>query len=248
MEEQLLNQMPAPASQAKTFISVSDLFSKSFDLYKKKAITIILLLLFNFLILAAFIPLGIIFAIVAWLTGGFTGSGIVFGLALTIAIFILAAIGIAAAIIISLWSGLAMMFVLKEGSSNIGAKDALRLAWPKIASYFWVSILVGLVNLAGFILLIIPGVIFSIWFGFSLWAFASEGLKGKKALARSKQLVSGNWWGVFGRFLLFGILAAIVSSIPSVGQIINFIFVTPFSIIYGYLMYESLKELRVQPA
>ncbi len=69
-----------------------------------------------------------------------------------------------------------------------------------------IAILVGLIQLGGFVLLIVPGVIFSIWFAFSLYLVILEKAKIKESLSRSRGLVRGRWWGVFARVLAPSIL------------------------------------------
>ena len=102
----------------------------------------------------------------------------------------------------------------------------------------------GLAVLGGFILFIIPGIIFAIWFCMSQYVFISEGIVGKKVLSRSKQLVSGNWWGVLGRSFIAGLIMMVIFWVPFIGSIVNSFFTAPFFVIYVYLMYEDLKRLK----
>lgn len=48
------------------------------------------------------------------------------------------------------------------------------------------------------LLLIVPGVIFAVYYTFSTTAVALSGLSGMTALRHSKTLVAGRWWRVFG--------------------------------------------------
>ncbi len=111
-------------------------------------------------------------------------------------------------------------------------------------SYLWVSFLSGLAILGGFILFIVPGIIFSIWFAFSSYILISEGQKGRRALSESKELAKSYWWAIFGRFILLTLLIAVISWSPIVGDIVSLFFGVPFATIYAYLMYEDLKRIK----
>jgi hypothetical protein len=65
-------------------------------------------------------------------------------------------------------------------------KDSMSLMLPVI----WVSILTSLAVMGGFILLIIPGIIFAIWFSFGFYATVLDGKRGADALKYSKSLLS----------------------------------------------------------
>ena len=78
---------------------------------------------------------------------------------------------------------------------------------------------------------------------------STEGLvRGMEALKRSKELVAGNWWAVFNRFLALGIILLIIAVVtgwaPLIGSLVNLFFIMPFSLIYGYLLYEDLKRVK----
>jgi len=130
----------------------------------------------------------------------------------------------AASIIFALWAAAAMtknLKALSENQAGFNWREALvttsRFIWPII----YTSILVMLVVLGGTILLIIPGVIFSIWFVFSYYTVIFEDKKGREALKASRALVAGRWWGILWRLIVpgifFGLLAAILSYAVATG-------------------------------
>lgn len=116
-------------------------------------------------------------------------------------------------IIISLWGTASLCFAIDRRKEKIGIKKSLKMGWKKLLPYCWVSLLVGLYLMVGAFLLIIPGIIFFIWYAFANYAVISENMKGKKALQRSKELVQERWWGVFERMLLIIFIAALSSII-----------------------------------
>ncbi len=86
------------------------------------------------------------------------------------------------------------------------------LAWARKSGLglIWVFILTVLVSMGGFVLLIIPGIIVSIMIYFSQYVYVREGVHGLGALLRSRELVKGNWGGVFGRLFMLGLLAFLI--------------------------------------
>ena len=74
-----------------------------------------------------------------------------------------------------------------------------------VLPFLWVTILSGLAVAGGFILLVVPAVIFTIWYRFAAYHCVVDGLRGTAALRASKRLVSGRFWEVLVRVLVSGI-------------------------------------------
>jgi len=89
------------------------------------------------------------------------------------------------------------------GHTSESATFTQGFSWAKTHfwSLLWLSALTGAIIWGGFILLIIPGIIISIYIVLSQMALVLEGKTGLSALLRSRELVYGNWWPVFGRIL-----------------------------------------------
>jgi len=87
---------------------------------------------------------------------------------------------------------------------KVDVRESMMVGVHKLFSFIWLVILITLVNLAGFILFIIPAIIFDVWFAFATNAFVVDGIKGRGALAASRALVVGRWWGVLARLVLPG--------------------------------------------
>jgi len=153
-------------------------------------------------------------------------------------------------IIIQIWASVSLLYAIKEREEKIGIKEAFAKGWHKIISYFWISLLAGCIILVGFLLFIIPGIIFAVWFGLAVYVLVVEGLTGTKALSRSKQLVSGYWWPVFGRVLVILAISFVLNlissalNIPSIVYSIISLFSAPFFLTYYFLIYEDLKKLK----
>lgn len=80
---------------------------------------------------------------------------------------------------------------------EVALGESLKASFEKYFPCLWVSILLTVVIFGGCVLLIIPGIIFGIWFLFSTYALILEDKRGAAALKRSKQLVQKNGWYVF---------------------------------------------------
>jgi len=219
-------------------LPVIELLKKSFDAYLKKAWILIGTMLFSFSGFLAMLPSVVIGFLISYVP--FKNSNFDLNIILCDVLLLLA--GFFLAIILGLWSQTAMLCAVKEDSADF--KKILLMAWPKIGSLFWVSFLAGLVIMGGSILFIIPGIIFSVWFCLSTFVFIAEDLHGTSALKRSKQLVEGYWWPVFGRLAVIGILCMLVSWVRVYGPIINIFFMVPFALVYEYMLYQDLKRVK----
>ncbi len=88
-----------------------------------------------------------------------------------------------------------------------------RIVLPLFATSVIVALVVGL----GFALLIVPGILFWVWFAFYAPIVALENRRYGDAMTRSRQLVSGSWWRVFGILALAGFLVLAAQLAVSLG-------------------------------
>lgn len=112
---------------------------------------------------------------------------------------------------------------------------------------------------AGFVLLIIPGIVLAILFLFSQFVLVEEEYRGLNALMISREYIKGYAWSVFGRLLLLGALLAslvaifevivlvlkidknpVVSIISSISMVGISIFVLSLLV----TMYKNIKDLK----
>jgi hypothetical protein len=92
--------------------------------------------------------------------------------------------------------------------SSVG--EAYRFVLPKIGTLIWASFLVGVIVMIGFVLLIVPGVIFALWFALTTPAIVAENLKASRGMSRSKALASGNLGKIFGTLFIVAVISWIV--------------------------------------
>ena len=176
---------------------------------------------------------------------------------------ILLIVAVIAFIYIGVWSSVAELFAIKDHQENIGFQEAFKRARPYINPFFVTSLLAGLAIMGGFILFIVPGIIFMLWFSQSMFVVINENLTNTKALGKSKAYVKGRLWEVFLKYLLIGIIVygtiAIASLLDagiarSAGKSLeNFSLLSnvfsfalaPLLTIYSYIVYRSLRGEKV---
>lgn len=130
-----------------------------------------------------------------------------------------------------------------------------------IWSYIGLTILTSILILLWSLLLIVPGIIYSVFYSLAVYVFFFEDKKGMAAIRRSKELIKGYWWPVFWRicFLMLIIWGfEIIISTPlsmttessiywrfwySVVQLLNFL-IAPISLLYSYQIYQDLVKIK----
>lgn len=177
-------------------------------------------------------------------------------------------------LLIYLWTILSLVIAVRDWKEKIGIIESFKKSQDKIFDFFVVGILTSLVTLLGFLLLIIPGIVFWVYLSLVSFVLVCENAKGRAVLKRSWRLVKGHWWEIFAKLLVLMIAMFVVSWILSLGlSIISLIFaplkwllpalyeavsepaglvlksipsliVFPFSLIYTYLIYGDLKRIK----
>ncbi|HDZ54809.1 MAG TPA: hypothetical protein ENI19_01000 [Candidatus Nealsonbacteria bacterium] len=248
IENQQFSSLP-PQPEISSLPGIGDLFSRTWQIYKER-----IWVFLGIMILPVFINLGI-----ALFSGGlFISVSEPERLSPLLTIWLpVMPIFVLTAIIINLWAPVALLYATKEREEKIRIKESFVRGWHKIISYSWISFLMGIIIFFGFLLFIIPGIIFIIWFSLATYVLVAEDLTGTKALSRSKQLVSGNWWKVFWRFSVITIIAIVISLIINfisrlagipreidIFSVIILLFFVPFAVTYTFLIYEDLRKLK----
>jgi hypothetical protein len=98
-----------------------------------------------------------------------------------------------------------------------GWRQSLGYALRHAHSLLWITFLSSLVAGLGLIACIIPGVYLWVGFAVAVPVLFTEGVRGRRALGRSRTLVRGFWWRAFGvtalGYLLTGILSGVISGL-----------------------------------
>lgn len=144
--------------------------------------------------------------------------------------------------VIGIWSLTTQYYsILKMGSSE---KEVFKLGYKNMWRFLLISLVVGLIVLGGAILLIIPAIIFGIWFSFATLLVLDKNMSIKEALRVSKLMVKNKFWKVLGRYFVFGLfsfaISILLTAIPYVGSLLV-LFMAPLFILPSYLLYRDLS-------
>jgi hypothetical protein len=227
-----------------TIRSTGALFNDAFAFYKSHAKLLIGITIFP----------GALQAIVSYLAPieGQAASGLVSGILLIIALVV--------AVAVSIVSVAALVLATADPMKYRNPIEALEAGGMFFLPMLWVMVLSVLAYMGGFLLLIIPGIIFAVWFAFSYFTLVLEGKRGTDAMKTSKGYVRGRWWPVAGRIfavivvmlavsfiveVLLGMVMPTKSLHNAVSALISSLY-SPFMLVYMYFMYHDLKTTPVE--
>ena len=94
-------------------------------------------------------------------------------------------------------------------------KTSFKKAIKGGASFYWkmllLNLLLGIALMFLSLLLIVPGIIFAVYWSFSIYVIVNDNCSVTESLRRSKNLVESRWWKVFGYSLLMGLIIGLIS-------------------------------------
>jgi hypothetical protein len=170
-------------------------------------------------------------------------------------IFLLAAL-VAAAISVIITAVLQAAILRGAAQATIGdpvdIDASYRWGLRRFGSVLLVSLMVGIVVAVGFILLVVPGIIFLVFFSVSVPALIVEDRRGTDAMRRSWELVKGHFWHVLAvvvvAAIIAGLVGGLISAIGGSNRVVGAIFstigqiiVAPFSALVAILLYLDLR-------
>jgi len=141
-----------------------------------------------------------------------------------------------------LFGVIAMMAIARLVESSVCGQsttwgDALRCALSRWGASVITGLLAGLIVLGMTLLLIVPGIIWSLYYYFFLFVVALRGLSGKAALDYSKSLVQGQWWRVFGYSCIIELFGFVIMMMLSAA-----FFFTPEARIF-YIVSDTVVDI-----
>lgn len=168
--------------------------------------------------------------------------------------WIIFTVAVVISVVFSIFMGIAMIIAVDNRTITI--IEAYQSAKVFFWRYIGLSIVMTAILFIGFLLLIVPGVILSVWFAFSTFVLILERSSIKEALTRSRGYVKGKWWGVFMRLIaiilvyilvmiVFGSLFSMLSLGVNLSSLLNAIvaiILTPVVLAYIYLLYQDVKS------
>jgi len=119
----------------------------------------------------------------------------------------------------TLFTGMIVELVadVQDGRRDATVGQLLRAATPVLGQLILVGIVAGIGEVIGFILIVVPGLIL-----LTIWSVAApvvvlENPGGLRALGRSRELVSGSGWQVFGVIFVLDIVVVAVALVADIG-------------------------------
>jgi hypothetical protein len=150
---------------------------------------------------------------------------------------------------------------IRDGRQDLTATETFSKVWPRVWPLLGASILAGLGVAVGLAFLIVPGLILLTWWALIPPAIVLEDRGVFEAFGRSRELVRGNAWSVFGVLIITylltsvisGVIRAIFRSLPDyaasyLGDVIGGTVVAPFSALAITLLYFRLSGADSPPA
>jgi hypothetical protein len=232
---------------------IGELITAAFDLYGRHWQNLILL------VAVVVVPLSLLQTFVSeqLVRSGWTSEAVVNGrpeITTPVAATLVAS-AVVGLISIVIWTMLLGAITLAAAGTFLGRDldigASYRFGLARFWSIVWVGILMGLAIVAGFILLVIPGLFVLTRLSVAVPSLVVEGRRGGSALSRSWNLVRGHGWHVFGTLVVAWILTGLVRSVltaPFAGWVsqgiasaIASIVTMPFTALVGVMLYLDLR-------
>ena len=154
---------------------------------------------------------------------------------------------------------------VRNGRADLSISETLGRVRPRMNALAIGGILASIGITIGFILLIVPGLILLTWWLLIVPVIVLEGRSATESFGRSRELVRGHGWNVFGLIVLtvvilivagivLGIVLAVVLSFMSddvsqyISSVISNTIFTPFVAAGWTLAYYHLREEQTAPA
>jgi len=149
---------------------------------------------------------------------------------------------------------------VRDGSADLSLGETFAQGRAQLASVAVAAILAGLGIVFGLILLIVPGLVLMTWWAVIIPVVVLENRSAGEAFTRSRELVRGHGWGVFGVIVLMVLLLIGFSLVLNlllspladwlqsfVSQIVSGTLTAPFVAMVLTLLYFRLRQAK-EPA
>ena len=150
---------------------------------------------------------------------------------------------------------------IRDGRADLSLGDTFSRVRPQLGSIVVAGVLAGIGIFFGLLLLIVPGLLLMTWWVLVIPVVALERTPAGAAFGRSRELVRGYGWNVFGVIVLtillllaFEIVLAIVLSPLAewlqsfVSNVVSGTLTTPFIALVWTLLYFRLRQAKSAPA
>ena len=214
-------------------LDTAGVFERIFEIYRQQATLLLPAALLIFLPVACV-------AVLAAVTG-------------SIALFV---VGVVAAVVAQFWfQGIVVEAVrdMLDGRRDFTLEDLLRSVTPVLGALIWAGVMAAIGIGVGFLLFIVPGMIL-----LTLWSLLApvivvERVPATRAFGRSREIVRGNAWRVFGVIVVLFLFQSVVGTLfqglgeglggdvgNGIGQLIANVLLAPLSALAASIIYFQL--------
>lgn len=145
---------------------------------------------------------------------------------------------------------------VRDGRRDSSVGELLSSVSPVVVPLIIASLVIGILVAIGLLLVIVPGL-----FLMTIWAVAAPVIVVERAgafdaLARSRELVSGNGWNVFGLIvILFLLLVVVIAVLTTIGALagsllaallalVGSILIAPVTALSASVLYFNLRQVK----
>jgi hypothetical protein len=146
---------------------------------------------------------------------------------------------------------------IRDGRADLSIGDTIRAAWARIGPLATASSLAALLIFLGLLLFVVPGLVLMTWWVVIVPAVILENAGARAALGRSRELVRGWGWSVFGVIVLTVLVLIGVSIALDIvlspladwlqgllSQILVGALTAPFAALAWTVLYYRLRDAR----
>jgi hypothetical protein len=146
---------------------------------------------------------------------------------------------------------------IRDGRADLSLQDTFGRVWPRVWTLLGAGLLAGIGIAIGLLLLIVPGLVLLTWWALISPAVVLERRGVLEAFGRSRELVRGHGWSVFGVVILTILISFAIGIAVSLALIwlpdelsnflsgfLNGTLTAPFVALAWTLSYFRLRELK----
>jgi len=144
-------------------------------------------------------------------------------------------------------AGAVLSIVVSRGILKISIEEArdqnsswrsLICNWREIGWYFVASLVYGLITLAGFLLLIIPGIYWSLKYQYMLYLVVDKKMGIRESMSTSAKMTDGVKWDLVG----FGFVTGIINLLGFLALLIGLFLTVPATAVARAKVYDRLLK------
>ena len=146
------------------------------------------------------------------------------------------------------WAVSLLSSVISAGAYIVALKTARRqpvkfedffAGFQMFLPLFLAGLVTGFITMAGFLLLIIPGIYLGIAYFFTTQLIVDRKMDFWAAMETSRKVVTGRWWGIFG----FALVLGLINIGGALALLVGLLFTIPLSVGASVAAYEAIFGL-----